>query len=233
MSYNFNDFILHDEKNFTVINKPAGLQTENDRLGNPSVENLFEAHLLSISRINARPYIVHRLDRPVSGLLVLAKSKTALNHFQEQINEGKFRKKYIARCHGIFAEKEKDLRHFLVKNPKEFRTNVFDEEVTNSKESTLHYKVLHEHENASYLDVELFTGRYHQIRGQFAHIGHPLWNDHRYGAEKISDESIIGLHAHALEFYNPNSNKKINMNCSPIGVPWQDFENSYTGTNTN
>ena len=94
---NFKELILHDEKNFTIINKPAGIQTERDRLGNPSIEAMFEDHLLSISRINARPYIVHRLDRPVSGILILAKSKTALLHFQEQIQEGIFHKKYYTR----------------------------------------------------------------------------------------------------------------------------------------
>ncbi|MFZ1378276.1 MAG: RNA pseudouridine synthase [Saprospiraceae bacterium] len=220
---NFKELILHDEKNFTIINKPAGIQTERDRLGNPSIEAMFEDHLLSISRINARPYIVHRLDRPVSGILILAKSKTALLHFQEQILEGIFHKKYLALCEGILSEKEKTLTHYLFKNAKEFRSDIFDTFQENTKESVLKYKVLQENENASIAEVELLTGRYHQIRAQFGHIGHPLWNDYRYGASKINDQSIIGLHAHSIHFINPNTNKSMQFNCKPIGELWNNF----------
>lgn len=222
MTY-FESLIVMDEKEFLVINKPAGLQTEKDRLNHPSVEGYFSEYIHNSYVPGHKAYIVHRLDRPVSGLLVLAKTKFALTHFQRQIDDNKFRKTYIACCEGIPENKNATLRNFLVKNPKLFKSEVYDEPIDQAKESILNYELIHSIDSQAYLSVELKTGRYHQIRAQLSYLGHPLWNDVTYGAQKMLDESIIGLHAYALQFIHPSTKKQISIAKNPQDFPWNDL----------
>lgn len=204
---NLTPYILFEDKDILVIDKPAGLQVERDRFGHPSLEEEV-ANYLEKYHHNHYVGIVHRIDRPVSGVIVLAKKLTMLKKLQLQMQEEGWDKIYRAVVKGKMPEQMGKLEHYLVKDPKQKKALVYDDYQAEGKTAQLRYAVLEEKNDKSLIEVQLITGRYHQIRAQLGHIGHPIEDDTLYGGD-TNTESKIQLQAYSLSFTHPVTNEEL------------------------
>ena len=183
-----------------MLKKPAGIATQPD---------FHEAAKLYVKEAFAKPGNVflepiHRLDKPVSGLVLFARTSKALSRLNQAMREGKINKVYIARVEGSLP-KEGTLEHLLLHG--NFRAHVGK----GGKLALLHYKCLETDGKTSLIEVELKTGRYHQIRAQFSHEGHPIVGDQKYGSKSTQD--TIALHHSLLTFPHPTKGDLITCQC--------------------
>lgn len=195
--------ILFDDRYLAVLQKPHGLQCEPDKNGHPDLCTFLRRHY---NRANKPPKIlqpVNRLDRPVGGIVLFAKTATALRELNRQQEAREIEKRYRALVEGIPQPAEAILKHFLVKYALEKRAEIFTEFVPGAKACELRYKTLAVAGDTSRLDIELKTGRYHQIRAQLAFTGHPIVGDAYYGAHTPYAPDAICLHAYSLRFRHP------------------------------
>ena len=144
--------------------------------------------------------VIHRLDRPTSGLVIFARTSKALERMNQQFRDKLVRKTYTALVQGNPKETEV-LVHFLRKNESQNKSYVVD--ATQGKEAKLRYRILQYYDTYSLIEIELETGRHHQIRSQMSHIGHPLRGDLKYGAKRSNEDGSICLHASSIEFQHP------------------------------
>ena len=150
--------------------------------------------------------VVHRLDRPTSGIVVFAKTSKALSRLNKMFSERNTVKKYWAVVKNAPQKTEDRLVHFLIRNPKQNKSYAHAKEVTDSKQGILHYKILKKLDNYYLLEVDLETGRHHQIRSQLAAIGSPIKGDLKYGFDRSNKDGSIHLHARSLGFSHPIGN---------------------------
>ena len=171
------ELIVYEDDNIIVVNKPSGLSVQPDERGGSLICQI-RAYFGS-----NEPELCHRLDRNTSGLVVAAKNGAALRAMNEVFANRLVRKFYVCLAHGKVSPKTATLKHFLRRDLQHSKVDVFAHPVTDGKTAILHYKVIEYFEDTSLLEVELYTGRTHQIRAQFAHIGHPLVGDGKYGKD--------------------------------------------------
>lgn len=150
--------------------------------------------------------VVHRLDRPTSGIVIFAKTSKALSRLNKMFSERNTVKKYWAVVKNAPQKTEDRLVHFLIRNPKQNKSYAHAKEVTDSKQGILHYKILKKLNNYYLLEVDLETGRHHQIRSQLAAIGSPIKGDLKYGFDRSNKDGSIHLHARSLGFSHPIGN---------------------------
>ena len=196
------DWILYKDKQLLVFNKPAGLPVQPDKTGDQS--------LLGVAGAYARHdvYPAHRLDRPVSGVVVLGKKPSAQAALTRQFKAGKVGKQYLAIVGERPAEDEATLTHYL-RNGKGNKSLVSEELVENSRESVLSYRYLASSDNYHLLLVELKTGRKHQIRAQLAHVGSPIYGDVKYGSRRAAPDRALGLHGYRIQYVHPTSEQRM------------------------
>jgi 23S rRNA pseudouridine1911/1915/1917 synthase len=214
--------VVLETDQFIVVDKPAGIQVEHFR-GVESLEDMVRDYL-------KKPFvgIVHRLDRPVSGLVILAKKKSALKKLNEQFRERKIEKGYFAVTNTSPVGGQGKLEHYL-KRSVDNRSAV----VTSQKDSkgvycALEYRMIEERDGLYLLEVKPLTGRFHQIRVQLAAVGCPIVGDVVYGGAVLDGLKGIGLRAVRLSFDDPVSGLRINVNAPGIidGI-WQKFLGNY------
>ncbi len=198
---NIENYILFEDKDIIVIDKPAGLQAERDRFGHPSLEEEVQNYLEKYHR-NHYLGIVHRLDRPVCGVIIMAKKLSTLKKLQIQMQEDEWEKIYRGWVHGTLKSSMGKLEHFLVKDPKQKKALIYNEYQPEAKSCSLRYAVLDEKDGNTLLEVQLITGRYHQIRAQLGFIGNPIIGDQLYGSS-IKLENKIMLQAYGLHINHP------------------------------
>jgi len=168
---------------------------------------------------NANIRTVHRLDRVVSGLMVLARSKKAAAELSRQIREGEFHKEYLAVVHGIPEEESGKMVDLLLRNKEERKTYVVENPGKDVQEAILDYELLSARENLSKVRIGLITGRPHQIRAQFSSRGLPLVGDRKYSL--LEDDCEIALWSHKLVFNHPYTGKRMEfVHEPPAGYPW-------------
>ena len=155
--------------------------------------------------------MTHRLDRPVSGLVVLAKTSKALARLNEMFRTGQVKKTYWAIVKKLPPVEEGTLTHYLVRNEKQNKSYAYDTEKPGSKLAILHYRLLSRSDNYCLLEVDLKTGRHHQIRCQLAKIGCPIKGDLKYGFPRSNPDGSISLHARRVSFEHPVSHKLIKV----------------------
>ncbi len=191
--------ILYLDNHLLVVDKPPLLLTQPAGEVEDSVALRGRAYLKEKYNkpFNAFLHPVHRLDRVASGIVVCARTSKALSRLNEQIKGGKWKKTYVLRHEGILPSIEGEMIHYLLKE--EFKTAVFDKEVPGSKKAHLRYKRLEDKR----AEVQLFTGRYHQIRAQFSYIGAPICGDVKYGSKEKGKSLGVDLHHTHLEFFHP------------------------------
>ncbi len=215
--------VLQETSHWLAINKPSGLTVE-PVWDYPSAEEQVRSYLKETGR-REQPYlgIVHRLDRPVSGVLLLAKKKSSLRFLNQQFAERQVQKVYWAICSGSPPDQNGILEHHLLKDQREKRSVVFPAAHKGTSPAKLSYRIIHRETNRTWLEVTLHTGRYHQIRAQLAAIGCPIVGDTKYGSQLADAENSIALHARSLTFYDPVSvQEKITCEAPvPYRAVWQ------------
>lgn len=223
------DYIIYEDKEILVCHKPAGIAVQNSRIGAEDMESALKNHL-AIQQPGKMPYlgIVHRLDQPVEGVLVFAKTKKAAAGLSKQITEHRIVKEYLAVTTQSPQKKTGHLEDFLQKDAKTNTSAVVAPKTANAKKAVLDYEVLQEIEDIEtgkriLVKVILDTGRHHQIRVQMAHAGMPLLGDRKYN-QKDNFGTSLGLCSCHLVFSHPITGKKMEFRVQPEGNAFRDFE---------
>lgn len=225
--------VIFEDKNIIVIEKMSGETSQSDKGGGESLIDLINAHMKANKEGNKKAYVVHRLDRPVGGIMVYAKTQEAASDLSRQTQSGKLRKKYLTVVNGKPELPEGELKHFLLKDEPNNTSAVVDAKTKGAKEAILRYRVLETIEDPnegtlSLIEVLLITGRHHQIRVQLSNIGCPIWGDTKYNPLFSVKEGWhqIALFASFLSFYHPTQNKPLKYTEKPDAtiVPWQLFK---------
>ncbi len=212
------DLLLYKNNQLIAFNKPSGIPVQPDKTEAKSLLSL--AEIYSKSNI----HLIHRLDRPASGVVLFAKNKKALAKINLQFEQRSILKKYLAVVKSKPGKESATLTHFLKKNGKIFRTHAFDKETKGAKEAILKYKTIGASEQYFLLEIELLTGRFHQVRAQLGAIGCPIKGDVKYGARRANKNKSIHLHAWKLGFQHPVSKEQTEIVASPPAGPiWESF----------
>jgi len=193
------DWVLYKNNQLIAFNKPAGLPVQDDRTGDKSILQL--ASIYTKSKVE----LIHRLDRPASGALLMAKNKKALAHLNEQFKQREVHKTYLAVVSNKPTEKEGRLVHYLLRDGRTNKSTEVPAGTPDSKKAELTYRLVAESDNYFLLEIELFTGRHHQIRAQLAAIDCPIKGDVKYGDRRRNPDRSIHLHAHTISFAHPVS----------------------------
>lgn len=196
--------VLYEDNHIIVVYKPCNILSQGDSTGDVDMLTLIKKYIKEKYNKPGNVFLglVHRLDRPVSGVMVFAKTSKAASRLTDQIKNHQFEKKYYAIINGILPLKQGVLEDKLLK--KEDGNTVVDN--INGKKSILEYNVIKEIDKMSLVDIKLITGRHHQIRVQFSSRGYPLIGDQRYG---IQDGKQICLSSYYLSFYHPITKEKL------------------------
>ena len=220
--------ILYEDNHLLIVNKHCGDLVQPDPSGEPALEDEIKAF---IKRRDAKPGevflgVIHRIDRPVSGAVLFAKTSKALARMNEQMRTGAIEKIYWAVAEQTPVSESGELRHWLVRDAKSNRSRVWDSPHADAKESRLRYETLARSDRYTLLGVELLTGRHHQIRAQLSKIGCPIKGDLKYGARRSNTGGGISLHSRRVKFEHPVRHEVI---CVTAPVPaddslWRYFE---------
>lgn len=203
--------VLYEDNHIIIVNKESGEIVQGDKTGDVPLSDIVK---LYIKEAHAKPGavflgVVHRLDRPVSGVVVFAKTSKALTRLNNMFRDGEIHKTYWALCSNRPEKIEGELDNWLVRNEKQNKSYVYDKEKPNAKRARLHYQVIGATDRYTLIEVHLMTGRHHQIRSQLAHIGCPIKGDLKYGAKRSNPDGSISLLARRVEFIHPVSKEKI------------------------
>lgn len=213
--------ILYEDNHIIVVNKQSGELVQPDTSGTRGLEDELKDYLkIKYNKAgNVFLGVVHRIDRPVSGVVLFAKTSKALVRLNEQLKERGFRKTYWAIVENRPKAASGELRHWLLRNGKTNRSMCHDKPVAEGKEALLKYRFLKSGDNYHLLEVELLTGRHHQIRSQLSHIGCPIKGDLKYGAARSNADGSISLHSRTMEFQHPVTLEAMSITAP---VPAQD-----------
>ncbi len=218
--------VLYEDNHIIAVNKAAGEIVQGDKTGDKSLCDAMKAYL---KEKYAKPGNVfvglpHRLDRPVSGVVVLAKTSKALERLNEMFRTGAVKKIYWAITKEHPAQPEAELECWIYRNEKMNKSFAYPKEVKGSKKALLHYRHIASSQNYNLVEVELKTGRHHQIRCQLASIGCPIKGDLKYGAKRSNPDGSISLHARYIEFIHPVSKELIQITAPlPADKLWHTF----------
>ncbi len=218
--------ILHEDNHIIVINKAAGEIVQGDKTGDKSLCDKMKDFL---KEKYAKPGNVfvglpHRLDRPVSGVVIFAKTSKALERLNEMFRVGSVKKIYWAITKERPAQPEAELECWILRNEKMNKSFAYTKEVKGAKRAQLHYRHIAASQKYNLIEVELKTGRHHQIRCQLASIGCPIKGDLKYGAKRSNPDGSISLHARYVEFIHPVSKELIQITAPlPADNLWQSF----------
>jgi 23S rRNA pseudouridine1911/1915/1917 synthase len=205
--------ILFEDNHLLIINKRPGELSQLDKTGDNSVLEKYKLYLKKKHNKKGNVFLglVNRLDRPTSGVLILAKTSKALSRMNKMLVERKILKKYLAVVEKKPIRKKNTLINFLKKNQKQNKSYIVDETNKDSKKAILHYTTLKELDNYSLLEISLETGRHHQIRVQLSNIGCFIKGDIKYGSKRSNSDKSICLHANEISFIHPVSKNEIKI----------------------
>ena len=219
--------VVYEDNHIIVVNKTSSEIVQGDKTGDTPLSEMVKQYLKEKYNKPGNVFIgvSHRLDRPVSGLVVFAKTSKALPRLNEMFRNGEVKKTYWAIVKECPKETEGELVHYLVRNEKQNKSYAYDKEVKNSKKAVLHYKLIGHSQNYYLLEVDLKTGRHHQIRCQLAKMGCPIKGDLKYGSPRSNPDGSICLHARTVQFVHPVSKEMIRLTAPvPEGNLWNGFE---------
>ncbi len=218
--------ILYEDNQIVVIVKPQNMPSAPDESGDEDALTFVKNYIKEKYNKPGEAYIglVHRLDRPTGGVMVFARTSKAAARLSSQLQDGTMKKTYYAICNDCPKDKSGRLVNYLKKDSKENIVKIVSQGETNAKRAELEYKVLVRGET-SLLEVNILTGRSHQIRVQLAGIGCPLVGDNKYGKDKTRASKKLGLWAGRLEFVHPVTKEKMVFVAPPelSSEPWKDF----------
>ena len=213
ISTNSNLQVLYEDNHIIVVNKRAGDIVQGDKTGDTPLSDVVKAFLKDKYNKPGNVYlgVVHRLDRPTTGIVLFAKTSKALPRLNKLFAEKKAQKTYWAIVKNAPPKKNDTLINWLKKNPKTNKSTAYPKETPGSKKAILHYELIQSLDNYHLLEVKLETGRHHQIRSQLASIGSPIKGDLKYGFDRSNKDASIHLHSRRLQFTHPVSKETIDI----------------------
>ena len=217
--------VVYEDNHIIIVNKESGEIVQGDKTGDTPLSETVKQYLKEKYQKPGEVFlgVVHRLDRPVSGLVVFARTSKALTRLNKMFAEGEIHKTYWAivekRSNGSAARFSsptspcsfQTLTHWLTRNEQQNKAYAYDHEVPRSKKAQLRYRLLSQGDNYDLVEVELMTGRHHQIRCQLAAIGSPIRGDLKYGARRSNPDGSISLMSRRIEFIHPVSKAQISV----------------------
>ena len=220
--------IIYEDNHLLVVNKRAGDLVQPDPSGTSALENEIKDYLKlrDAKAGNVFLGVVHRIDRPVSGAVLFAKTSKALVRLNEMLRGGELHKEYWAVTESSPEPEEGELRHWLLRDGRTNRSYVYASPKGEAKEARLRYRLLCRSDRYSLVGVELLTGRHHQIRAQLAKIGCPIKGDLKYGAKRSNPDGGISLHSRSIEFIHPVRKESVRV-VAPVPQGdnlWRYFE---------
>lgn len=209
--------IIYEDNHIIVVEKPANIPSQGDKTGDLDMLTIIKAYLKEKYNKPGNVYLglVHRLDRPVGGVMVFAKTSKAAARLSEQVREKVFKKKYLVIVNGKFEEKKGTLKDYLLKNERLNKSRVVEEGTKNSKYAELDYEVLKydKEQNLSLLKIDLHTGRHHQIRVQLSNRNHSIYGDAKYNGRGSTRQ--LYLWAYELTIQNVISKEEMTFTAIP------------------
>ena len=217
--------IIFEDNHLLVVAKPSNVPTQPDRSGDPDMLSMLKKYLKEKYHKPGNVFLglVHRLDRPTSGLLVFAKTSKAASRLADQMRRKKIQKDYLAVVHGT-AKENGFFEHHLSKDRENNLVSVVSKKDRNAKRAALTFNTLETRNDLSLVNIHLITGRSHQIRVQFAEEGHPVWGDHKYGSAAQNEKYNLALHACQLQLNHPTQKNELTFISYPdLTLPWSMF----------
>ena len=205
--------VVYEDNHIIIVNKRSGEIVQGDKTGDEPLSETVKACIKAADHPPGNVFlgVVHRLDRPVSGLVVFARTSKALSRLNEMFRVGDVHKTYWAIVKDKPAVEEGTLTHWLVRNEKQNKSYAYDREVPRSKKAVLHYRLIGCTDRYSLLEIQLMTGRHHQIRCQLARMGCPIKGDLKYGAPRSNPDGSISLLARKVELVHPVSKEPVSV----------------------
>lgn len=218
--------ILHEDNHLIIVHKDAGEIVQGDKTGDRPLSETVKDYIKEKYHKPGNVFlgVVHRLDRPVAGAVVFARTSKALSRLNDMFRQGEVHKTYWAITHGTPPRPEGTLTDWLTHNERQNKSYAHDHEVPGSKKAVLTYKVVAHGDNYNLLEIRLLTGRHHQIRCQLARMGCPIKGDLKYGARRSNPDGSISLLSHEVEFTHPVSKENIHVTTPlPEDRLWQQL----------
>lgn len=205
--------VLFEDNHIIIVSKKAGDITQGDKTGDKPLSDVVKEYIKHKYDKPGNVFLgtVHRLDRPTSGIIIFARTSKALERLNKMLRDKIIKKTYWAIVKNTPQKKEDTLINFLKKNPKNNKSFVHKKETEGCKKAILHYKVLKKLDNYSLLEIDLETGRHHQIRAQLSHIKSPIKGDLKYGFDRSNKDGSISLHARKINFSHPVTKEEIKI----------------------
>ena len=221
--------VLFEDNHLIVVNKLPGQLVQGDKTGDAPLGDLVKEYIKVKYEKPGEVFlgVVHRIDRPVSGIVIFARTSKALARMNELFREKKIQKTYWAVVKNRPPSDQGTLIHYLIKDEARNKSKAYDKEIKNSQRSWLDYKVLGKSDNYFLLEINPHTGRHHQIRVQLSTMGCPIKGDIKYGFDRTNEDGSIHLHARSIQFIHPVKGEEIRLTASvPDEVIWNFFEKS-------
>jgi 23S rRNA pseudouridine1911/1915/1917 synthase len=218
--------VLYEDNHLLVVNKRVSDIVQGDKTGDMSLDRILKKYISEKYHKPGEAFlgVVHRIDRPVSGVVIFSRTSKSLSRMNQFFKDGKVQKTYWAVVKNLPPETEGSLSHFLVRDPKKNKSFAFGHEVKGSKEALLSYKVIHEFDKYYLLEIDLKTGRHHQIRSQLSKIGCPIKGDLKYGFPRSNPDGGISLHAFKVVFPHPVKDEMISVEAlPPSDILWDAY----------
>lgn len=218
--------VIYEDNHIILVNKASSEIVQGDKTGDIPLSETVKQYIKEKYHKPGNVFlgVTHRLDRPVSGLVLFARTSKALSRLNEMFKSKEIKKTYWAIVKNQPPALAGELVHWLVRNEKQNKSYAYDREVKDSKKAILDYKVIGRSEHYYLLEINLQTGRHHQIRCQLAKMGCPIKGDLKYGAQRSNPDGSICLHARRIEFVHPVSKEKMSFEAPvPESALWKSF----------
>ena len=215
--------VLFEDNHIIIVNKRAGDITQGDKTGDKPLSDVIKEYVKDKYNKPGKVFIgtVHRLDRPTSGIVIFARTSKALERLNKMLRDKTINKTYWALVKNQPNKTADTLTNFLKKDTKKNKSFVYKKEIEGSKKAILHYNVIKKLENYFLIEIDLETGRHHQIRAQLSHIGSAIKGDLKYGFPRSNKDGSISLHARKINFIHPVSKEEINIIApTPKDIIW-------------
>ncbi|SRR5260221_11527315 len=219
--------ILFEDNHLIAVEKPKNVPTQSDSSEDPDLFTMVKRYIKEKYDKQGNVYLglLHRLDRPVGGIIVFAKTSKAAARISTQIQNREFKKTYLAVVEGEVEKSSATLKDYLFKDKNLNMVRVVGKNHKEAKDAELSYRLLDSTNNLSLLAINLKTGRSHQIRVQLSNIHHPIWGDHKYGDDTSVKTNNIALWAYKVELKHPITNELISIKLNPPKeIPWNFFD---------
>ena len=212
--------ILYEDNHLIILNKKPSQIIQGDKTGDIPLSDILKEYIKNRDHKPGNVFmgVVHRLDRPVSGAVIFAKTSKALSRLNEMLKKGEIRKTYWVVVKNRPAEHSGHLIHYLRRDEQKNKTFAYDKPVLNSQKAELTYELKAESDKYCLLEVNLLTGRHHQIRSQLSKIGCPVKGDLKYGSDRSNPDGSIHLHARSIAFIHPVKKESIFIMADPPGI---------------